>query len=80
MAPPQKPMKKSDKKQTKPSRPDVRNEHRAIIVTRLGEIVEIAFGASLEHIKGPSEGPTPCLEHFTFMTTRAFEMENAVPL
>jgi len=73
-------MKKSDEKQTKPSCPDVRNEHGAIVIARFWEIVKVAFWTALEHVKGSREGPTPRLEHFAFMAAGAFEVKNAVPL
>jgi hypothetical protein len=78
LAPAQKPVKKGDEKQAKPPRPDVRNEHGAVVVTRFGEKVEVALGAALEHFDGFDERPTARLESFAFVATRAFEVKNAI--
>ena len=80
LAPAQNPVEKRNEQQAKPSGPDVRNEHGAIVVARLREIVEVAFGATLVHIEGSHECPTARLEHFAFVAAWAFEMKNAVPL
>jgi hypothetical protein len=71
-------MKKGNEKKTKPSGPDVRYEHRTIIVARFRKVVEVTFGTTFEHVKRPDKSPTSGLKHFAFLTPGTFEVENTV--
>jgi hypothetical protein len=74
----QNPVKTSYKQQTKPSRPDVGNEHGSIIITGLGEIVEVAFRAPLQHIEGSYKRPTAGFKNFALVASWAFKIQYAV--
>lgn len=76
----QEPVEKRNKKQAKPAGPYIGNEHGAVIVTWLGEVVQVAFGATLEHIERFFERPAPGLEHLAFVTARTLEVKNTVAL
>jgi len=44
-------MEESDKKQAKPSSPNIRDEHGTVIVAWLWKVVQIAFWTALVHVK-----------------------------
>lgn len=80
LAPAQKPVEKRDKEQAKPPRPDVGDEHRAVVIAGFGKIVEVALGASLEHVEGLFERPAPGFERFAIVAAGALEVKNTVTL
>jgi hypothetical protein len=71
-------VKTSYKQQTKPSCPDVGNEHGTVIITGLGEIIEVAFGAPLQHVEGAHKRPTTGFKNFALVASWAFEIQYAV--
>ena len=74
----QKPVKKGHKQQAEPTHPDVRDEHRTVVVARFWEIVEVARRAALQHIEGLGQRPTSSFKRFAFVASGAFEVKNAV--
>jgi hypothetical protein len=78
LAPVHDPNEKAYEQQAKPAHPNVRNEHSPIVVSRLREIVQIAFWTPVKHIKGLFKRPTTCFKHIALMTARAFQVANAV--
>lgn len=65
-------MKKSHEKQAKPACPNIGDEHGAIVISGLGKVVQVAFGAALVHVKGFDERPAAGFKNFRFVATRAF--------
>lgn len=70
-------MEQSDEQQAKPPRPNIRDEHRAVIVPGFGEVVQVALGAALEHVYRLDKRPTARLERLAFVTARTFQIKNA---
>lgn len=77
-APVEPPFKNGDGQQRKPAGPDIGNEHGAVIVPRLGEIIEVALRATLQHFEWLHERPAAGFERSAFLTARAFQVKNAV--
>ena len=78
LAPVENPVKKAHKKQTKPRRPNVGNEHSAVVITRLGKVVELALRAGMEHVEWFYKRPTPGFKHLALVALRTLQRENTV--
>ncbi len=66
------------KKEAKETSPNVRNEHRAVIISGFWEVIEVAMRAAFVHIERFFERPTARFEGFALVATGTFQVENAV--
>ena len=65
-------MEKRDKEQTKPAGPDVRNKHGAVVISWFRKVIEVTFGAALQHIKRPNKRPTARFKNISLVTSWTF--------